>query len=111
MLVVQSQGSTPKVHEGDGRLRRLHVLPYKWIWLVPQRAGSIWEKMFFGMKSCTLLLFKIISQAIWSWANAPVSQIHLIYSLFVWILTIDYVGHLYASGEMLHAGQNNPLQT
>lgn len=64
MLVLQSEGSTPKVHEGDGRLCWLHVLPYEWVWLMPQRAGSIWEEMFFGMKSCTLLLFKIISQAI-----------------------------------------------
>lgn len=112
MVVLQSQGSTPKVHEGDGWLCWLHVLPYQWIWLVSQRAARIWEEMFFGMKSinaCTAIVENNNHTGKFGvWANAPVSQIFIWSCLFCmnlyhWLL---YVGHLNFSRKTHQAEWN-----
>jgi hypothetical protein len=99
MLVLQSQGSTPKVHKRDGWLRWLHVLPYKWVRLMPQRAGSIWEKnVLWNERSYTLLLLKIISQAIWSEQMRLFTNSFDLLSVCINIFHWNYVGHLTASG-------------
>lgn len=114
MLFLQSEGSAPKVHKGDGWLCWLHVLPYKWIWLVSQRAASIREKVFFGMKLCTAVVENNITGNL-EWANEPVFQKFIgLFRLYdsVGIYTINYVGRLNFSREM-HPSKTkqDPLQT
>ena len=39
-LWLQLERTSPEVPQGDGRLRRLHVLLHEWVWLLPQGARS-----------------------------------------------------------------------
>lgn len=62
---LQAERPTPEVYKRDGWLCWLHVLSYEWIWLVPQRANSIWESMPFGMIrrwTCNLMLHNNLEQ-------------------------------------------------
>lgn len=111
MLFLQSEGSAPKVHKGDGWICWLHVLPYKWIWLVSQRAASIREKVFFGMKLCTAVVENNITGNL-EWANEPVFQKFIgLFRLYdsVGIYTINYVGRLNFSREMHPSKRQNKI--
>ena len=57
------------MHKRDGLLHSLHVLPYKWIWPVSQRAASFWESMPFRMMGIATNLPTFYCSPIISWAG------------------------------------------